>query len=353
MLKHSHDRKRSSISDIPVESNVIFTKKHSYRSIVSLRSSNGSQGIAPFMPLSLSMSNSNDNLMSLSDEHNMKPESLPDIDHHKLLIEVNFLYDEGLLYHKYCEYVHRQPFASHSAMDSYLIASNNLDEDVIDSDSEPRFRTWKEAQIFLSDNQFVYNYFDNEVLFNATYDKKEEIELPVTHKSRDKKVLSFTEMLLCLPIKSPRSLRDKYRLYAEQLDLSISSFIKVAKRSIKSVSLLAGMLTVRPISALNLPETNNKLHVKLSFGAISLMTKSVDNTICPTWGRIDTRLGDGKRSDKLKRSLTRSSILRENNQGVEDDDSKNDLELFIDAFGTNGVLRLAGKFEKIKIQLMG
>ena len=160
-------------------------------------------------------------------------------------------------------------------------------------------------------------------------------------------------MLLCLPIKSPRSLRDKYRLYAEQLDLSISSFIKVAKRSIKSVSLLAGMLTVRPISALNLPETNNKLHVKLSFGAISLMTKSVDNTICPTWGRIDTRLGDGKRSDKLKRSLTRSSILRENNQGVEDDDSKNDLELFIDAFGTNGVLRLAGKFEKIKIQLMG
>ena len=186
MLKHSYDRKRSSISDIPVESNVIFTKKHSYRSIVSLRSSNGSQGIAPFMPLSLSMSNSNDNLMSLSDEHNMKLESLPDIDHHKLLIEVNFLYDEGLLYHKYCEYVHRQPFASHSAMDSYLIASNNLDEDVIDSDSEPRFRTWKEAQIFLSDNQFVYNYFDNEVLFNATYDKKKEIELPYTQVQRQK-----------------------------------------------------------------------------------------------------------------------------------------------------------------------
>ena len=111
MLKHSHDRKRSSTSDIPVESNVIFTKKHFSRSIVSLRSSNGSQSIVPFMPLSLSMSNSNDNLMSLSDENNMKLESLPDIDHHKCLIEVNFLYDEGLLHHKYCEYVHRQPFA--------------------------------------------------------------------------------------------------------------------------------------------------------------------------------------------------------------------------------------------------
>ena len=28
ILKHSHDRKRSSTSDIPVESNLIFTKKH-------------------------------------------------------------------------------------------------------------------------------------------------------------------------------------------------------------------------------------------------------------------------------------------------------------------------------------
>ena len=193
------------------------------------------------------------------------------------------------------------------------------------------FKTWKEAQAFLNDDQFISVILGSKPSCDVMYDRIKTIELPITPKSRKMKDLSFSEMILRLPIKAPNCLKEKYRLYAAgQLDSSVSSFVKVAKKSVKSASLPGGSLTVRPISALHLSGTNNKLYVKLSFGAISLMTKAVDNTVCPTWGRVDSQLSSNKH--------TSDNSL-----------SKNDLELFIDAFGTNGFLRLAGKSKCAKL----
>ena len=332
MLENSFNRKRRSLY-LSSDRNLISSKLPSTRSILSLRSSNGSQEIASSIPLSLNLRDSNDfvaiDWLPSLDENDMKTEFGLGIDHQKQYIESNFLYHEGFLYHKYCSYCHRQPFASSLkmlSMQSFSSMSGNQDNGSMHFKSKPKifFKTWKEAQVFLNDDHFISACLEIEPLCAVSCDRTKAFELPITPKSRNVKDLSFSEMMLCLPIKSPIGLKDKYRLYAGQLDSSISSFVKVAKKSVKSASLPGGSLTIRPISALHLSGTNNKLYVKLSFGAISLMTKAVDNNVCPTWGRVDARLGSNKN--------TSDNSL-----------SKNDLELYIDAFGTNGYLQLAGK----------
>ena len=95
MLENSFNRKRRS-SDFPTDRNLISSKLHSTRSILSLRSSGGSQEVAPLIPLSLNLrvathSVAIDGLPSL-DEMDMERERSSDIDNQKHFFESNFLY---------------------------------------------------------------------------------------------------------------------------------------------------------------------------------------------------------------------------------------------------------------------
>jgi C2 domain len=88
---------------------------------------------------------------------------------------------------------------------------------------------------------------------------------------------------LHLPASIPTAMALAARDYASSFAESRSSLERSARRSLRAALNPGGWLTIRPVQALNLPDSYNGMHVKLRYGAETLLSETVDSTVYPTW----------------------------------------------------------------------
>jgi hypothetical protein len=115
-----------------------------------------------------------------------------------------------------------------------------------------------------------------------------------------------------------------------------------ASRSLKMVLNQGGWLTVRPITALNLPELDT-MSVKLKYGAIVQMSKSVDAKVTPTWtteesAPKETPKRQHSQDEEIMDNAIYNKVFRYRD---------NDLQVFVEHLKTSGILRLSVVGEKV------
>ena len=95
---------------------------------------------------------------------------------------------------------------------------------------------------------------------------------------------------------------------------SRNSFEQAANRSFSSILNAGGYLTIRPITAMNLPDSYTGMYVKVRCGQQTTVTKTVDARVAPVWSQsIDDR-GSAQCSTRVTANQSNEIRIRVNPQ---------------------------------------
>lgn len=114
--------------------------------------------------------------------------------------------------------------------------------------------------------------------------------------------------MLKLPPSSPSFFQAKEKRYMDALMASRQSFAKKARRSLKNIVNPGGVLTIRPITALNLSDEYTGMFIKLRYGTTIQLSQSVDCRVSPVWTREDEN--NLYQSDLPTKKKRRHSLLK-------------------------------------------
>ena len=167
---------------------------------------------------------------------------------------------------------------------------------------------------------------------------------------------------LRLPSSAPSTISNRGSAHIRDLMHSRMSFSKAARRSLESVLNPGGTLIIRPITALNLPETYTGMFVKLRCGNKMYQTNRVDSTVAPVWSEEETPDLTNINNTPLP---SRKVLGKQNSYNEADNDlhevmelfsptrywgtpKQNDLILNVDPFETSKSLHLTVIGEKLQ-----
>ncbi|KAL7543443.1 hypothetical protein ACHAXR_012723, partial [Thalassiosira sp. AJA248-18] len=205
---------------------------------------------------------------------------------------------------------------------------------------------------------------------NVTKPERSRVSPPAAHEevqADEPGVLLMTEFLK-LPIAAPHLIAERENNHVRELMHSRASFSKAARRSLGSILNPGGVLTIRPITALNLPETFTGMFVKLRYGNKICLSETVDSKVSPVWtdeeslhvahANLDSR--NFKRSMRTllvpRQSSLERGVLHDFNDIAEMVSPtrawglprKNDLTVEVDAFETSKSLRITVIGERLQ-----
>ncbi len=147
-----------------------------------------------------------------------------------------------------------------------------------------------------------------------------------------------------VPEDAPLSSRVRSSARVETMYLCRSRFERAAKRSLGAVLNPGGWLTVRPITALNLPDGYNGMFVKLRYGSEMLVSETVDAKVTPRWGSLDipetakARSHSNTRKDFAPRGFDDISTF---------EFTENDLHVHVEPQQTSGLIKLSVVAERM------
>jgi len=146
---------------------------------------------------------------------------------------------------------------------------------------------------------------------------------------------------------------------------SRSSFSKACSRSLGTVVNPGGVLTIRPITALNLPESYTGMFVKVRCGGYVCLSETVDSKVVPVWS--DEEISPAEEGPRAERKKYRHHVkVRQNSSKSQGDldfndiaemvnpswawgrPRRNDLCIQVDPFETSKSLRLSVIGEKLQ-----
>lgn len=171
---------------------------------------------------------------------------------------------------------------------------------------------------------------------------------------------------LRLPPESPSAFSKRGYVHVRDLMHSRISFSKAARRSLRSVLNPGGVLTIRPITALNLPETYTGMFVKLRYGNKILCTNIVDSKVVPVWSVEETPDVTNPDNDhEYSQERDRSGFVKQRSYSQSTNDpnevaeylaptrfwgvsKQNDLVLNVDPFEISKSIRLTVIGEKLQ-----
>lgn len=170
---------------------------------------------------------------------------------------------------------------------------------------------------------------------------------------------------LRLPSEAPSAISKKGNVHIRELMHSRTSFSKAARRSLKSVLNPGGVLTIRPITALNLPETYTGMFVKLRYGNKTRTTNMADSKVVPVWSDEETPDSSSTDTPLHSQGNARKTFVKQRSYSQSTNDLKeiansfattrfwgvpkqNDLILEVDPFETCKSLRLTVIGEKLQ-----
>ena len=179
------------------------------------------------------------------------------------------LFEHGYVLHEVKQYFHRiDPYCFHGQTDDGV------------SLHVPRVKDWSSAQALLNDETLDVN------VTGATYElviNNSVVAPRVAIDSGGSHLKSVARKMLQLPSKAPLSMAQRSLQHVEYLVQSRNQFERASRRTLRSVLNPGGWLTIRPITALNLPDTYTGMHVKLRYGPEVVVSSSVDAKVTPTW----------------------------------------------------------------------
>ena len=137
------------------------------------------------------------------------------------------------------------------------------------------------------------------------------------------------------PEKAPLTMRNRANDQLHQVCLSRSMFERACKRTLASILNPGGWLTIRPITALNLPDTFNGMFIKLRYGSEVLTSDTVDAKVTPRWTPANflETVQDGSSSTPLTREKFKFS--------------QNDLHVHVEPQQTSGLIKISVVAERL------
>eukprot|EP00986_Skeletonema_menzelii_P013165 scaffold7491_cov142-Skeletonema_menzelii.AAC.16 len=171
---------------------------------------------------------------------------------------------------------------------------------------------------------------------------------------------------LRLPSAAPLAVSKRGQLHIRDLMHSRTSFSKAARRSLGSILNPGGVLIIRPITALNLPETYTSMFVKLRCGNKMCQTNKADSTVAPVWSDEETvDLSTISSNREHSQGSARKIFEKQDSYKESDNDlneiaewftptrywgtpKQNDLIINVDAFETSKSLHLTVIGEKLQ-----
>ena len=277
--------------------------------------------------------------------------------------EANGLFDLGLLFHESGQYFHRQ-HSTHRIREHLALARPTSPSSV----RAPRYResirsltTWTLAQAYLNDPELRA-----EVTGIPQDGNEGTTPLQERHPAVSTQENNGFQRILSLPLEAPSTLHNKADQLAISLMNSRSAFARACNRSLKQVLNPGGWLTIRPITALNLPDTFAAMSVKLRYGSTVLMSQSADARVSPKWydessphhvlsshdGFVAGKPSPRHDSHAFVNSPEEDAELNEPNtnrsKGLFRSPRENDLQIYVEPLKTSGILRLSVLGEKMQ-----
>ena len=137
------------------------------------------------------------------------------------------------------------------------------------------FRSWEEAKVFFNDRSLDLNFDGEEWV----------VKMNGRSIAASEEMAGSTQLAgrLTIPTQAPTLIRKAADEYATSFAKSRASIERFARSSLQAALNPGGWLTIRPIQALNLPDTYSGMFVRVKYGAETLTSETVDSTVYPTW----------------------------------------------------------------------
>ena len=195
----------------------------------------------------------------------------------------------------------------------------------------PFFRNWNMVQALLNDASFDVEIFDNSIKLNIGSTLSSGYHHTFSSPGSEQESLSAIAKKLCPSHGSPRVICSYADLKVNQFVQSRKSFERSARISMKTVLHSGGWLSIRPVSALNLPDIYIGMAVKVKYGAETFVSETVDaRSLDPSWYKVNPDVDVDDQWDVV---------------------SQGDIHLHVAPQKTNGAIRLSVVGEKGHKQL--
>ena len=288
---------------------------------------------------------------------------------------VDYLFECGWLYHESDFYFHRQHETHHIRTELSFPSAVDRGAEMLRHASYTRslesiaqLKSWVVAQVFLNDEELAAQLFAPRniptVLLqgnNAMAEDAKKTHNSIMLEDKENKTNSVgMPHLVNLSARAPTVMHQRAAEFLENLVESRASFAKAAGRSLRSVLNPGGWLTIRPITALNLPDSYTGMFVKLRYGSTIRVSETADAKVTPTW-TVDDDIPFAPRENHLKEQpsgkgqskvpmYTSEAEREEMNDfhGTGIFKSRNDLDLYVEPLKTSGSVRLSVVGERLQ-----
>lgn len=198
------------------------------------------------------------------------------------------------------------------------------------------FKSWTAAQAIFNDDELETLVVDNE--FQVSRKIVPDTTRPATDEN-----LYIAEQLR-LPHFTPSATLKRAKILADSLANSRRQFERACKRSLRALLNPGGWLTIRPMTALYLPEGWSGMFVRLRYGTETVFSKTVPANVSPTWTR-----------DTAKEVTSYAHTVSLSNSHINSCEyGESDLQVYVDPQMTSGSLQLSvfgERINKSKIEL--
>jgi C2 domain/SHR-binding domain of vacuolar-sorting associated protein 13 len=162
------------------------------------------------------------------------------------------------------------------------------------------FKLWASAQAVFNDAEFETQLNGDEIKILLRRAEPTAPEKEVTMRSKCQDIVAYK---LGMPAVAPSLMEAASDSYIAEFLRSRGSFERAARISLKSVLHPGGWLSIRPITALNLPDMYTGMFVKVRYGSAILVSETADAKVLdPTWYKPDPRAEEDDQEDILSRN---------------------------------------------------
>jgi len=212
------------------------------------------------------------------------------------------------------------------------------------------FKSWTAAQAVFNDDELETDVVNNAFLLklrgtpesphsDAVGNFSELVTFGGIVESHE-----FSSLQLNLPQCLPAAMRERAMRRAYELANSRRRFERASKRSLRAVLNPGGWLTIRPMTALYLPDSCTGMFVKMRYGPEVAVSETVDAKVSPTWA-ADTSVQVTPYAHIVASSGSQKNVFEY---------GTSDLQVFIEPQRTSGSIRLSvfgERLNKSKVEL--
>ena len=260
------------------------------------------------------------------------------------------LQSEGFVFHESGTFFHEDHLPHHFRRSLFASSMGDRKSGLLyrpklavgTSSSIRHFKSWQSAQA-------LYNDLELDVLRNEKSfiirlkDKIPKSAEPGADIPASKMIIAEK---LTPPEIAPVTTLERAKVQIESVVLSRNQFERACKRTLSSVLNPGGWLTIRPITALNLPDTYTGMHIKLRYGSEVLVSETVDAKVTPRWTPADFLDATGEAAGSPKKGGPRKSTSGPTANGnfkfIE-----NDLHVHVEPQQTSGSIKISVVAERL------